>query len=304
MQPHELEPWCEIWLGAAPADTLFEIAHLSQVVGLRLLDGREVVVKVRPAADRIHACVQVQRHLWSVGFPCPEPLAGPAPLGSRIATAEAFVPGGELLERGPHAPQLFAEALARLIANAPPPTLLPTLAPSPAWVWWDHHQPGIWPAPDDRDVDLNAVHEPAWLDVVGRRVRQRLGKAQHPLVVGHADWESQNVRWHDGKLHVVHDWDSVVLQSEAMIAGYAAAVFPANRAPLSDATVKETEAFLRAYERARGRRWSADEWEVCWAAGLWVRAFNAKKASTTTRGTPVLERLASEVADRLRFTDA
>jgi hypothetical protein len=82
LQQNELEAWCERWLGAPPAHRLFEIAHLSIVTGLRLTDGREVVVKARPPADRIHGCVHVQRHLWAVGFPCPKPLAGLPPWAS------------------------------------------------------------------------------------------------------------------------------------------------------------------------------------------------------------------------------
>jgi hypothetical protein len=78
LQWSELEAWCDQWLGAKPRCMLFNIAHLSIVAGLRLADGREVVVKVRPPADRIQGCVHVQRHLWKAGFPCPEPLVGPS----------------------------------------------------------------------------------------------------------------------------------------------------------------------------------------------------------------------------------
>jgi len=77
LQGNELEAWCAQWLGATSTQRLFESAHLSIVVGLRLTDGREVVVKVRPPADRIQGCVSVQRHLWAAGFPCPAPLVGP-----------------------------------------------------------------------------------------------------------------------------------------------------------------------------------------------------------------------------------
>ena len=93
IQEETVEAWCERWLGAKPIRVLFEVVHLSHVNGLRLTDAREVVVKVRPPAERIQACVHVQRHLWTVGFPCPEPLAGPQPLGAMTATAEAFVLG-------------------------------------------------------------------------------------------------------------------------------------------------------------------------------------------------------------------
>jgi hypothetical protein len=38
-----------------------------------------------------------------------------------------------------------------------------------------------------------------------------------------------------------------------------------------------SQAFLDAYQQAPQRRFSPDEIEVSWAAGLWTRAFNAKK---------------------------
>jgi hypothetical protein len=303
IQGDVLAAWCERWLGAKPIRVLFEVAHLSSVSGLRLADGREVIVKARPPADRIQACVYTQRHLWAAGFPCPEPLAGPHPLGTMSATAEAFAPGGTRLEPGADSPRLFAEALAALVRLAPPVAALPTLAPPPAWVFWDHNQPGTWPLPDDRDDDLNRHPEPAWLDEVGQRLRCRLVQCRLPSVVGHADWEEPNLRWIDRRLHVVHDWDSVVSRPEAAIAGVAAAVCPAFGGP-GTATLEESDAFLRAYEQRRRQPWSVDERQVCWAAGLWIRAYNAKKATLGGDGGALLERLASEAAERLRLARA
>ena len=37
-----LAAWCTQWLGAQLARVLFEVAHLSRVTGLELVDGREV----------------------------------------------------------------------------------------------------------------------------------------------------------------------------------------------------------------------------------------------------------------------
>jgi hypothetical protein len=45
------------------------------------------------------------------------------------------------------------------------------------------------------------------------------------------------------------------------------------------ATVDESAAFLREYQRSAGRVWAPEEIEASWAAGLWVYAFNTKKAS-------------------------
>jgi hypothetical protein len=56
-----LAVWCGRWLGAPPAAELFEAGYLSRVKGLRLADGREVVVvvKVRSRASRLGGCAVV-----------------------------------------------------------------------------------------------------------------------------------------------------------------------------------------------------------------------------------------------------
>jgi hypothetical protein len=82
---------------------------------------------------------------------------------------------------------------------------------------------------------------------------------RQPPVVGHADWEEPNLRWVDRRLHVVHDWDSVVSRPEAALAGVAAAVYPVCGGP-GTATLEESAAFLRVYEQVRGQPWSVDEW--------------------------------------------
>jgi hypothetical protein len=158
-------------------------------------------------------------------------------------------PGGSRLEPGADSPRLFAQALAELVRLTPPVTALPTLAPPPAWVFWDHDQPGTWPLPDDRDDDLNRYPEPAWLEEVGQRVRCRLAQCHQPSVVGHADWEEPNLRWIDRRLHVVHDWDSLASRLEAAIAGVAA-VCPGFGGP---GTATLTAGWTAEILRARGR---------------------------------------------------
>jgi hypothetical protein len=289
--------WCRRWLGTEPVEVLFRAGYLSEVTGLRLADGRGVVVKVRPPAARLRGCVAVQAALAGAGFPCPRPLAGPAPLGRLAATAEELVAGGDLLTPAPGAAGRFAALLAELVHLAPDPAALPSLAPSPPWAAWDHPGPGLWPPPDDRAGSLDDHPGPAWLDRVAAAVRERLGGLRLPPVVGHADWESQNLRWHGGRPLAVHDWDSAVAQPEAVVAGLAAAIWPAAGGPAEAATVEQTAEFLAAYEQARGRPWAPAERQACWAAGLWGRAFNAKK-ERLDGGGPQLDRLAGEVAER------
>jgi hypothetical protein len=64
----------------------------------------------------------------------------------------------------------------------------------------------------------------------------------------------------------------VICEPEVVIVGQAAAMFEDG-----GASAERSEAFLQAYQSARGRAFTAAETQLCWAAGLWVRVFNAKK---------------------------
>lgn len=110
------------------------------------------------------------------------------------------------------------------------------------------------------------------------------------------DWESQNIRWHQRRPLVVHDWDSAAARPEATIAGAASAEFTVDGEP-SATTIVETELFLDAYQQARGVAFTREELSAAWAAGLWVRAFNAKKSRVYGRAET--EAFAEEAWERL-----
>jgi hypothetical protein len=288
-------------LGSRPADELFRSGYLSAVIGLRLADGREVVVKVRPDSPRIAACVEVQRRMFQAGYPCPRPLTGAAPFGCDVATAEAYVPGGALLPSSDHAAVVFAEAFARLIRLAPRPAEVSTLDPAPSWAAWNHAGDGLWPPPDDPDVNLNEVAGAEWIDDAGRRARDRLRASESEAVIGHCDWLAGNLRWNGDALLVVHDWDSVTADSEAVLVGFAAALYSTVSADQL-ATVEDTERFLVAYCHARGREFSAGELRRSWAAGVWTRAYDAKYQHTVAE--PITSLSENEARERLRRAGA
>ena len=271
-----LDAWCVEYLGSAPAAELFRSGHLSEVIGVRLADAREVVVKVRPALPRIAACVEVQRHLFEAGYPCPAPLAGPTPYGNGVATAEAYVPGGDVLPATEQTAQVSAKAFARLIRLSPQPADVGSLVPAPSWAAWSHGEAGLWPRPDGGEVDVNAVDGPEWLDLAAGRARDRLRAGVGQAVVGHCDWLADNVRWRGDELLVVHDWDSAVADTEAVLVGFAAALYSTG-SPGDLPTVEETADFLEAYSAARGQAFNTDELERAWAAGVWTRGCDAKE---------------------------
>jgi len=96
---------------------------------------------------------------------------------------------------------------------------------------------------DDQHVEVSFDDQP----------RLRAGSSQ--AVIGHSDWLVGNLRWSGDKLLVVHDWDSVTADSEAVLVGFAAALH--STVGTDDmATVEETEQFLAAYCHARDREFS------------------------------------------------
>jgi Ser/Thr protein kinase RdoA (MazF antagonist) len=289
--------WCARSLGSPMTRPLFRGGHLAQVTGAELADGRHVVVKARPHEPRIAGCAAVQAHLAAAGFPCPVPLAGPSREGQYTVTAEAYLPGGTQLPRS-HGAGPFAALLARLIALAPPVGGIATLAPPPPWAAWDHPGARLWPDRDDQGRDLNHTRGPAWVDTAAAQVRQRLRTCSGQARAGHGDWESQNIRWADGRPHAVHDWDSVIAQPEVAIAGLASAVWPATGHPGEAATIQQSAGFLAHYQAATGQHWDPQQTQHAWAAGLWVRLFNAKK-DAAAGGGPQLGPLASQITERL-----
>ncbi len=201
--------------------------------------------------------------------------------GDFVASADAKMSGGDPYPRSGRSPAPFASALARLVSLAPRVAEVSSLDPPPPWTAPDFGTAVLWPAPDDQDVDLNSIGGPEWIDEAGQAAKTRLAASGSPLVVGHADWYTGNLRWRGDDLYAVWDWDSVIAASEPAIAGLAAAVYPANSAG-TEATVEESEAFLDA----RGP-FSDDELADAWAAGLWNRSFDAKK-QLATEGEPKL----------------
>lgn len=289
--------WCLSHLGSTPTAEIFRTEHLSEVLGVRLADGRDVVIKIRPGSPRLDATTEIQRRLNLEGFPCPAVIAGPAPLGDLAATAETYVPAHGPPPTAPP-PAATAQLLASLIEAAPPAEAFPALDPAPPWVGWDHPGTDLWPWPDDLDVDMNQQPGPDWVDDLARRIRARLAAVADRPVIGHIDWEAHNLDWEGSTPVLVHDWDSLAIRAEASIAGAAATVYPSNGTTVFAATIEETAAFLDAYADARSRSWSAHAEQVAWCCGLWVITYNAKKESLGA-GAGYLAHLEEERAERI-----
>jgi hypothetical protein len=268
--------------GSEPAETLFSAGNLARVFGLRLRDGRTVVVKVRPAEPRLAGLYRGTAALVAGRIPCPEPLAGPLPLATTgyAVNAESLIAHVARRIRPPRDParaQAFAHLLARLIDLAPAPDEVPDLAPAAGL---DQLGPSV-------SGSVAAARRPRRRPqpTPGHGMARRTGPrrthatCRHPRVapvIGHCDWESHNLEFRQGEPWAVHDWDSVVSAPETVIVGVAAAMWPAG-ADSVGASIEQSEEFLDAYQLARGQTFSPRRIEEAWAAGTWIRAFNGKK---------------------------
>jgi hypothetical protein len=190
--------------------------------------------------------------------------------------AEEFRPGGEVLHGDcPDIARRCAEVFARLMAELSGVSVAPPL-PNPPWVRWDHTDAGVWPAIgflENRDQ----IAVPAYLVDAAVRARGRLLAAGLPCVLGHADFEAQNLRWQGRQVWAVHDWDSLAWQPEAALAGAASGAF-ASSGPPTLAPIESSEAFLETYQHIRGRSFTTEELEIAWAAGVWMAAYNIWEA--------------------------
>jgi hypothetical protein len=274
-------------------EILFVLSHLSEVVGVRLADGRAVVVKRRrDESGRTRPCVRTQRFLAEEGFPCPLPLTDVIFDAGFAAHAEEFVAGGEVeTDEGPAAARRSAALLADLVGRLTALSVEPPL-PNPEWVRWE--------SLPERQAQAKT---PAWLEDASRRVRTKLAGCDLPPVLGHVDWEAQNMRWlHDDPL-AVHDWDSLAWLPEAALVGTAAGVFASYGEPTL-APVESSEAFLDAYASARGETFSAYEREVAWAASILVALHNARDELIFNRPRLTYTRLEAQHEERLRRANA
>ena len=155
--PHKIacliDTFCQEELGANVADYLFYESSVGAVCGVRLVDGRRVVVKVHQSSrslDFLQAVVRVQRYLFSQGYPCTKPLLDPRSLAHGIATTEEFVDEGVYHQAyDPTIRRSMAEMLAWLIQLTRKPEAIPGVQPAsldlrlPAGVIWPSFAP-VW----------------------------------------------------------------------------------------------------------------------------------------------------------------
>jgi hypothetical protein len=265
-------------LGSGVESVLFTGGDIGAVFGLRLTDGREVVLKaLRPGADarRLRAVVRAQETLAASGFGCARVLDGPSRTDGVLAIVEerlTFASTGS--PHDPTARAAMAAALAAQIDILRGADGTDLVTGRPAWADWSA---GAWPQPHDPVFDFSTpVPGFEWIDQTADAAAATLRAADHlPRVIGHTDWVWQNVCVRDGVFVVGYDWDSLVYAPEPAVVGLCAGAFTqGSQVPPDAPTTEEVAAFLDDYDRVRA--FSPAERGIAEAAATWVRCYNAR----------------------------
>ncbi len=276
----EVDRFCFEQLGSPIDEPYFFESSVGSVFGLRLADGRQVVVKAHQPnepLEALRAVHSVQSRLAASGFPCPRPVLEPTPLGSWYATAEELRSEGEWADaHDPSVRRAMAETLARLIDVGRGFVDLPGLRPG---LLSRIPEGQLWPEPHSAIFDFEATAAGAeWIDELAVRARELLRRPAGQRVVGHVDWSVKHFRFVDGGVAAIYDWDSLAVGPEPVIVGEAARSFtftwrlPVRLAP----SLAESRAFVAEYGAARGVAFTPAERETAGAAAVYGLAYTAR----------------------------
>jgi Phosphotransferase enzyme family len=276
----DLDAFCLRHLGCAVERSEFFEASVGSVHGLRLVGGSRVVVKVhRRDTSRVFltAMQTVQRTLAAGGFPAPEPVLGPTPLGNGVAVVESLLhAGGTADAHDPSIRSLMALGLAHLILRCKSLTGLNGLRAS-----FLAAPRRLWPTPHDGRFDFGGTTPGAeWIDRIATQARHiRDATSDGRLIVGHGDWRVEHLRFDRREISAVYDWDSVCIEREAVLVGSVAHAFTANwamKAWRQFPTLGESLGFIADYEAARGVPFTAMERRVARAALVYAMGYTAR----------------------------
>jgi hypothetical protein len=279
-----MNEFCRTHLGSKIAGYLFYGSSLGSTHGVRLEDGRDVVIKVRPPADTnpyfssdhvsLENVCRVMDWLSDRGYPCPRPVLGPTPLGKGLATVEELLDGGG---RGngfdAACRKLIAAGLAELIE------LLRSFEGEVAGLNDFWKSASLYPQPHSQLFDFKSTAAGAeWIDALAKRARAAEAHEGEP-VLGHADWKVEHLRFDGGRIVATYDWDSLALRPETELVGISAHGFTADwtlkdvrRIPTAD----DIRAYVADYETARGRPFSKRERKSLFAACVYSIAYGAR----------------------------
>ncbi|HEV2656160.1 MAG TPA: hypothetical protein VGT82_14435 [Ktedonobacteraceae bacterium] len=276
-----IDTFCHAEMGSPLDETVFFAASQGLVFGVRLRDGRRIVIKVHKpgrAPSFLSGVGTVQRYLADAGYPCPHPLLGPRPCGQGLAMVEDLIDEGVYHDAHDAVyRRSLAEMLAWLIRLTRHPETIPGLNPSVL----DLRLPSgvLWPTPHSNIFDFEATWAGAeWIDEIALSSKAIIDMSVGELVIGHGDWSIKHIRYVGERVRVIYDWDSLTLNKEPVLVGQSAVgftyteFFPVAWFP----SAEEARAFVNEYEETRGKPFNTDERKMLAAAATYGLAYAAR----------------------------
>jgi hypothetical protein len=276
----QVDAFCRTHLEAAIARYEFYASSVGSVHGLQLADDRRVVVKAHRrdvGTDHLVAVQRVQASVAASGYPSPVPLLSPRPIARGAAIVETLLDRGHRADaREPKVLQAMATGLARLVEGTA------SISSSVGLEHWRSGVDRLWRDPHDRRFDFPGTAETAgWIDALAAEALRRFDALDDgSVIIGHGDWRVEHLRFEDGAISAVYDWDSLSVGPEAAFAGAAAHAFTANwnhpGLPARLPTLDESLSFLDAYQDARGGPFTDRQWRLAHAALVAALAYSAR----------------------------
>jgi hypothetical protein len=239
------------------AQTLLIRVGSAFAAGLLLTDGRKIFVKIHPgefSLDELNNHHRAQELLREQGLPIARLILGATLFGrEKYASAHAFRDRGDR-QRAYHSGTIAgaAQAFGRLIEAArqlPADIDLPDMLteyPHPFW----SPGPGMPPPrpfpPKERIEAVVAAVKDSAIAVLGRKV------------MGHGDWASRNMKFLDGEVSAIFDFEALVFGPEPVLTGQAAIQFVNEPQGVRDPAAATVE-FIKAYETAVGRAFDGED---------------------------------------------
>ncbi len=281
-----IDGFCRRHLESAVRGYHFQTSSVGSTHGLRLDDGRDVVLKVRPpVAENPHLhmdvpalarLVEILRWLHARGYPCPEPLLGPQPLGRGLATVEALVDRGA---RGNGFEPACRKEIARAYAEQLELLRAQPFDASALKHFWRGE--ALYPQPHSKlfDFDKPARLAPV-VDDLARRARSMEDHGAE-RVLGHGDWRIEHLRFDAGRVSATYDWDSLLSSAETDLLGVVVHGFTADWSVEGARRLPGREdilAFVADYEQARGASFTKRERRSLLARCVYTIAYGARCA--------------------------
>ncbi len=277
-----VDRFCLEVLGAETEEALFYGASAGCVLGVRLHNGGDVVIKAyqqRWQAPFLRAVQRVQAHVGGRGLPCATPLRGPTPLVQgrpHQAVVESLLPDPGLRPLSSAAERrVSAAGLARQIGACRELPAPPELADHPL----GRPSDGLYGEPHSPLFDFAGTAEGAeWIDEHAWRALARRDADERPPVVAHTDWSARNLRLDEDRLLAVYDWDSVALVPESTGIGQAAVTWSVTADPggTEFPTLPDIVGFVADYEEVAGYRLDDEQWRAAGAAAAYTLAYTAR----------------------------